>query len=1434
MKRSLLSKLCVLTAAMLLASCSSGVAPESIVSSSSAASSSQPVSTSSNESKPTESSGETSRPAESSSAQAESSNPVESSLPTESSGQTESSIPEESSEPIGSEPISEGSDPFSVESEPEPVSSEAESEPESIESEASSEQSSPEEISSEEQPDLSMYQVSETYWTENITRFGYFGVNNNQMFLVEVLAGTMSMQIAEIANDNGKLWMKIGTGEDALEEFFIPNESGGYDIYEQGANGWEKGSVPAAYAAYVVTMFSSYLHPWAYSDFYFDTNSHNYLRVDGVVDTFNYGTEDEPRNMQVKNQVFSFENNKMLSLTYDLMSPEGQTSTMRVRGLGWGTTTVNPPELPPVIEATSLKLDQTKLELEPFESATLVATIEPENATNKDVEWESSNDKVAMVFNGVVYALSEGEATITARLGKLTATCEVTVRAAVVEPTNPFAGVSLTYVCSGEDGKGLAVEGYDADPTVYTQEWCEEYLSTITINFFDDGQKDAEGDIENGSFEVYSKNADGTLNYVLLGKYDSYIGDYTWADMEVETYYNAKTGKYFHGDHITKLGQPVLLFNGVGHDSETGLYDIGGYIGTNAGSGTGIIAKGPVYFQKASDVPTHLEGLPEDPHDDNYEAFLANKSFLFAGLTGTEGMEESAVTSIETAYQGGVLNFFEDGTFYLTYSRLSTPEGYANVDIIYRGEYSIDITDQGDLLSGDTLYAIDLYLNNMVMDGVEKSVYQSETAFFDSSKNEVRCAERYQKNNASGEIETLTYFSRFMLQKDIIPTPYVAPEIPDNWDATAVANALTSVGYTDMLPKLDKVKTTDIKSINAETGEIEIEAALVYGEMRTYNNYYSVLREAGFEYNYDSETGTISFLSPNEEYVVLLDLSTNSYIVKISIRPHVIYYPADEIAAYMARNSFTDPIIDFHVDSAKNYDWRGSYLSISLKPGTNPNSVVAGFKEALAAKGYIIRMYQGFEYVVSPNNQLMLNFTAVESDTEPIAAISFTKYWLPTNIYPADEVAEYLTGTTDPIPSFANAAVEGYKMGNDWYCYGKKIEAITPLDTDVVSIVEAFQSTLVTEMNYSANRTLTIHADDGDTVYENMYVSENRQIAISFSVFTTEEATQSHDNCTLYYVTILNLSNRSFTLDGDPISIEATDYTVGYYIDDEFLFDGEVTVYYEDGSYKVLDRDQFTVSEVDTSTVGEKEFTITATVDGFVLTTTGTILVEEPPVIEPQIVEYAFRCTDDANWLENNGASFKVWAWGGEHGEGEWLDVVLDNGLFLINAYDNAEGLILVRFNAGVDELEEFPIVWDETLDPYITHSSSNLLAIEAGETEYVEFSFGETPAVQSYTYRCGNNWDVTSDGAYFKVWAWGGEYGEGTWIDVRTLNRDGIIYFEFNAFNNAEGFKIVRFNPEVELPADWPDSINTYVWNQSGNLLSIEAGEGEIPVFSF
>jgi len=94
------------------------------------------------------------------------------------------------------------------------------------------------------------------------------------------------------------------------------------------------------------------------------------------------------------------------------------------------------------VPVAGVTLDQTSLNLKVDTKATLTAIVEPANATNKNVTWNSSDTTIAAVSaGGVVTAVSVGTAIITVKTtdGNKTATCSVTVQDDNVDVT----GVTL-------------------------------------------------------------------------------------------------------------------------------------------------------------------------------------------------------------------------------------------------------------------------------------------------------------------------------------------------------------------------------------------------------------------------------------------------------------------------------------------------------------------------------------------------------------------------------------------------------------------------------------------------------------------------------------------------------------------------------------------------------------------------------------------------------------------------------------------------------------------------------------------------------------------------------------------------------------------------------------------------------------------------------
>lgn len=107
------------------------------------------------------------------------------------------------------------------------------------------------------------------------------------------------------------------------------------------------------------------------------------------------------------------------------------------------------------ISVTGIALDKTTLTLTVGETATLSATVKPDDATDNSVTWTSSEPTIATVDqNGKVTAKAKGSATITAKAGEKTATCAVTVNEATSTETVDVTGVTLTpKTLTLEEGK---------------------------------------------------------------------------------------------------------------------------------------------------------------------------------------------------------------------------------------------------------------------------------------------------------------------------------------------------------------------------------------------------------------------------------------------------------------------------------------------------------------------------------------------------------------------------------------------------------------------------------------------------------------------------------------------------------------------------------------------------------------------------------------------------------------------------------------------------------------------------------------------------------------------------------------------------------------------------------------------------------------------
>ena len=168
-----------------------------------------------------------------------------------------------------------------------------------------------------------------------------------------------------------------------------------------------------------------------------------------------------------------------------------------------------------IINVSSLSLSIAELTLTEGDSETIIATVKPDNATDKTVTWSTSDESIATVDGGKITAIKEGTATITAKAGDKTATCKVTVEKKVIAVETVELDKSKIELTEGEsatlvatvkpdDATDKSVTWSSSDPEVATVEEgavtaLKEGTATITVKV---GEKIAVESIELNKSEI--------------------------------------------------------------------------------------------------------------------------------------------------------------------------------------------------------------------------------------------------------------------------------------------------------------------------------------------------------------------------------------------------------------------------------------------------------------------------------------------------------------------------------------------------------------------------------------------------------------------------------------------------------------------------------------------------------------------------------------------------------------------------------------------------------------------------------------------------------------------------------------------------------------------------------------------------------------------
>ena len=130
------------------------------------------------------------------------------------------------------------------------------------------------------------------------------------------------------------------------------------------------------------------------------------------------------------------------------------------------------------VDVTGVTLNNAIMTVEIGKTGSLTAKVKPDNATNKNVTWSSSDTAVATVDSGgIVTAMKSGTTTITAKAGNVTATCTVTVPKEVESVTiNENLSLKVGENCA------LSVTILPVDAADKSLKWTSDTTSVATVD----------------------------------------------------------------------------------------------------------------------------------------------------------------------------------------------------------------------------------------------------------------------------------------------------------------------------------------------------------------------------------------------------------------------------------------------------------------------------------------------------------------------------------------------------------------------------------------------------------------------------------------------------------------------------------------------------------------------------------------------------------------------------------------------------------------------------------------------------------------------------------------------------------------------------------------------------------------------------------------
>ena len=210
-----------------------------------------------------------------------------------------------------------------------------------------------------------------------------------------------------------------------------------------------------------------------------------------------------------------------------------------------------------IVAVTGVNLDKEEFSLEVGAESTLIATVTPTTATNKEVTWASDKPNIATVDNGLVTAVAVGTATIT-----VTASADNTKTDAVtVTVTSTLTGLSIADVSVTR-----GTTSFDISPTLIPSEATVDYelitnLGEVTMA----GTRiNIAADMAIGEYNItvkatgkdnYNGETRATFKLTIVFKNDDFVINFTDENFKnaVKSYLDITSNEVTYGDVKDKI-----------------------------------------------------------------------------------------------------------------------------------------------------------------------------------------------------------------------------------------------------------------------------------------------------------------------------------------------------------------------------------------------------------------------------------------------------------------------------------------------------------------------------------------------------------------------------------------------------------------------------------------------------------------------------------------------------------------------------------------------------------------------------------------------------------------------------------------------------------------------------------------------------------------